>query len=161
MCFTNSSRNFTDVSNPSNNTLGATAISPVPADDTSSGDINPVIGITGTPVIDAATNTLYLVAKTKETIGGNAHYVQRLHAINLADGSDRTAPFLIGDTTGSYVNNTPIYTYGTGDGSVTDPYNGTGRSDPGLTTRLRTSSIDAARVSTLRTSTSIFFSCSR
>ena len=38
---------------------------------------------------------------------------------------------------------------------------GTGRSLPGLTIRLRTSSIDAARVSTLRTSTSIFLSRSR
>jgi len=68
------------------------------------------------------------VAKTKETIGGVAHYVQRLHAINVADGTDRTAPFLIGDTSGSDVNNTPIYAYGTGDGSVIDPYNCTGRS---------------------------------
>ena len=38
---------------------------------------------------------------------------------------------------------------------------GTGTSLPGLTIRLRTSSIDAARVSTLRTSTSIFLSTQR
>jgi hypothetical protein len=120
-------RSFLDATNPNNNTLGATAISTVAGiADVNSGDINPEIGITGTPVIDAASNTLYLVAKTKETIGAVTHYVQRLHAINVADGTDRVAAFLIGDTTGAYVNNTPIYVYGTGDGSTTDPYNGTG-----------------------------------
>src|SRR5262249_22310480 len=82
-------RSFLDLSNPNNNTLGATVITTVPAGDTNSADIDPEIGITGTPVIDASTNTLYLVAKTKETIGGVIHYVQRLHALSLADGSDR------------------------------------------------------------------------
>jgi hypothetical protein len=48
--------------------------------------------------------------------------VQRLHAINVADGTDATAPFLIGDT--SSTNNTKIYVYGSGDGHVVDP--GTG-----------------------------------
>ena len=40
-------------------------------------------GITGTPVIDPAANTIYFVTSTTE--GGN--YVQRLHAVN-----SRTAP---------------------------------------------------------------------
>src|SRR5262249_28800613 len=84
-------RTFLDTSNPSNNTLGATAIGTVPSGDTGSGDISPEIGITGTPVIDPGTNILYVVVKTKETISGNAHYVQRLHAINIADGTDRVA----------------------------------------------------------------------
>ena len=52
---------------------------------------------------------------------------QRLHAINIADGTDRVTPFLIGDTSNGNTNNTQIYVYGTGDGSVTDPYNGTGK----------------------------------
>ena len=88
-------RGFLDTTNPTgdvNNTLNATAIAPVPSGDTSSGDISPTIGITGTPVIDPNTQVAYLVTVTKETIGGAAHYVQRLHAINLADGTDKVAP---------------------------------------------------------------------
>jgi hypothetical protein len=130
-------RSFTDITTPGysantpgtniNNTLGATAVGTVPSADVGTGDINPEIGITGTPVIDPATSTLYVVVKTRETIGGNAHYVQRLHAINISNGTDRVAPFLIGDTTGGNTNNTPIYVYGSGDGNLTDPYNGTGK----------------------------------
>jgi fibronectin type 3 domain-containing protein len=120
-------RSFLDTSNPNNNTLGATAIAVLTNNDVGSSDISPSIGITGTPVIDATTNTLYVVANTKETIGGATHFVQRLHAINITDGTDRVAPYLIGDTTNGNTNNTPIYSYGSGDGSVTDPYNGTGK----------------------------------
>jgi hypothetical protein len=111
---------------------GATSITPVPATDVS-GDsgVLPEIGITGTPVIDSSTNTLYVVATTKEIVSGVAHYVERLHAINLSDGTDSIAPLLLGDTvyngaTNSYTINTSIYVYGSGAGSVTDPYNGTG-----------------------------------
>jgi hypothetical protein len=117
-------RSFLDPSNPSNNTLGATAIATVSSNDVGTTDISPEIGITGTPVIDPSTSTLYVVAKTKETIGGSNHFVQRLHAINLSDGTDQVAPYLIGDSTGP---STPIYVYGSGAGSVTDPYNGTGK----------------------------------
>ncbi len=120
-------RTFLDASVPANNTLNASAITTVPNGDTGSNDINPEIGITGTPVIDPATNTMYLVAKTREVIGGATHYVQRLHAINIADGTDRISPFTIGDTTNGNTNNTAIYVYGSGDGAVTDPYNGTGK----------------------------------
>jgi hypothetical protein len=39
---------------------------------------------------------MYLVSKTKETIGGIAHYVQRIHAINVANGTDVVTPFVGG-----------------------------------------------------------------
>ncbi len=120
-------RTFLDTTNPSNNTLGATAITTVSNTDVNSNDITPSIGITSTPVIDPATNTLYVVAKTKETVAAVTHFVQRLHAINIGDGTDRVAPYLIGNTSNGNSNNTQIYCYGSGDGTVTDPYNGTGR----------------------------------
>ena len=46
----------------------------------------PVIGITGTPAINPATNTMYVVAATKE----NGAYFSRLHAINILTGAERT-----------------------------------------------------------------------
>lgn len=106
---------------------GATSITTVPGGDTGSGDITVEIGITGTPVIDTATGTLYVIAKSKETVGGVAHYVQRLYAINMQNGQNVVTPFLIGDTSNGNTNNTSIYVYGNGDGHVTDPYNGTGQ----------------------------------
>jgi chitodextrinase len=56
--------------------------------DTGSSDIFPDIGILGTPVIDPSTHAIYLVTKSKNASNGN--YVQRLHALNLADGSERS-----------------------------------------------------------------------
>ncbi|HEY7855744.1 MAG TPA: hypothetical protein VIC32_04815, partial [Terriglobales bacterium] len=50
------------------------------------GDIYPEIGIIGTPVIDLATNTLYVVAKTTEP---DHSYAQRLHALDLATGGEK------------------------------------------------------------------------
>ena len=56
--------------------------------DINNGDIYPDIGITGTPVIDPSTGTLYVVAKSK-TSAAPVQFYQRLHAINLADGTEK------------------------------------------------------------------------
>ena len=99
---------------------GATAITSVPTA-TIGATISPEIGITGTPVIDAATHTLYVVATTNEVVGGVAHFVQRLHAVDVFTGTEKLGgPVLIGDTTfvnGVYANNTPLVVNGTGDGN--------------------------------------------
>jgi uncharacterized protein (TIGR03437 family) len=49
-------------------------------------DITPEIGILGTPVIDPATGTLYVVAATVE----NGGYYYRLHALDIGSGGEQT-----------------------------------------------------------------------
>src|SRR5258708_6993649 len=61
------------------------------------------IGIVGTPVIDAASGTMYFVARS--TTG--SQFVQYLHAVSIVDGSEVTSPRAITATTS-----------GNGDGSV-------------------------------------------
>ncbi len=74
------------------------------------GDLPPEVGITGTPVIDPASNTLYVEAKTLES--GN--FLHRLHALDLITGQEKFgAPVVIQGTVS-----------GTGDGSNTVTFSG-------------------------------------
>ncbi len=61
---------------------GATS---VPLGDVSTTEIQPIIGVTGTPVIDSSTNTMYLVSATKES----GSYFQRLHALDITSGAEK------------------------------------------------------------------------
>ncbi len=67
-------------------------------------DILDNIGITGTPVISAAQNAIYVVAKTQETdSSGNVTYHDRLHALNLATGGEQANSPV--DITAAVINN--------------------------------------------------------
>jgi hypothetical protein len=56
--------------------------------DTGCGDINPNVGITGTPVIDRSLDRLFVVVPTKE----NGVFHMRLHALALGSGADAVSP---------------------------------------------------------------------
>ena len=64
----------------------AAGITTVPAQNVNCNQIVPEIGITGTPVIDPNTATLYIVAMTLE----NGAYMHRLHALDITTGSERS-----------------------------------------------------------------------
>ena len=51
------------------------------------GDIYPEVGVTGTPVIDPTSNTMYLVSTSQNSALGA--FYQRLHALDLATGNEK------------------------------------------------------------------------
>ncbi|MGB7281134.1 MAG: fibronectin type III domain-containing protein [Candidatus Acidiferrum sp.] len=84
----------------------------VSSSDVGTGDIQPDIGIIGTPVIDTTSSTIYVVSKSK-TSGTNCtpatSCFQRLHALSLINGTEKF---------GGPVNiSSAISVPGTGDGS--------------------------------------------
>ena len=107
---------------------GITTVPSVDTGDTE--DLSPEIGVTSTPVIDPATNTLYLVAKTKEVRADGTHYVLKLHAINLSSGAEASSgPATIADTLVKNLNSdglSPSFTY-----VVAPEVAGTGEGDSG------------------------------
>ncbi|HLK18341.1 MAG TPA: hypothetical protein VKT81_05265 [Bryobacteraceae bacterium] len=71
-------------------------VTSVPYGDTGCDQITPELGITSTPVIDASSGTVYVVAMTKEIGGGSVNYVHRLHALDIASGKERpSSPVVI------------------------------------------------------------------
>jgi hypothetical protein len=75
------------------------------------GDIQPEIGVTGTPVIDPSSGILYVVSKSVNL--AQTQFYQRLHAIDITTGNEKTgSPVPIA---GTYA--------GTGDGSNTVAFN--------------------------------------
>jgi hypothetical protein len=100
-----------DNNNPSAGYLWHVSLIPsneqiVTSTDVSCNDIVPHIGIIGTPVIDRAKGVMYVVAKTKLVSGNTTTYYQRLHALNLADGTEQlNGPTVIaGSVPGTGVN---------------------------------------------------------
>jgi hypothetical protein len=79
------------------------------------GDIYPEVGVTGTPVIDAATNTIYVVSASEsnpqnsgQCVRATGNFYHRLHALDVFTGSEKyNAPVAIAASVP-----------GTGDGSV-------------------------------------------
>ena len=63
------------------------------------GDIVPVVGITGTPVIDPASGTLYVNVHTREVTPISTNYFHRIHALNITNGAEQPySPAVVGAT---------------------------------------------------------------
>lgn len=86
-------------------------VTTVPSEDTPGCQrysLYPELGITDTPVIDPETNSLFVVAMTRERDGERYLYAHRLHALDLATGAEQFgSPVLVQATVA-----------GTGGGSV-------------------------------------------
>ena len=52
-------------------------------------DIVPEVGMTGTPVIDGASGTIYVDAFTRDIAGSVTNYVHRIHALDVTTGAER------------------------------------------------------------------------
>ncbi len=67
----------------------AAGITAIPTTQIWQGDIGPEEGITGTPVIDPSTGTLYVVAKTQQTTASATVDELTLYALNVSTGAEK------------------------------------------------------------------------
>jgi hypothetical protein len=75
-----------DALGPNANPLWQVSLgTPATSGDVSCTDLIPEVGISGTPVIDPGTGTMYLVAKSK--VGSN--FFQNLHALDVTTGAEK------------------------------------------------------------------------
>ena len=104
-------------------------VTTVPSADCNCTDISPEYGITSTPVINPTLKAIYVAVRTKEVISGVDHYIYRLHALSLSDGSEKFGgPVVIADTTLSggvfgYVSGPTVRGTGVGGDGTTVPFN--------------------------------------
>ena len=62
---------------------------PVGSGDVVCNDTNPYTSIIGTPVVDRTRGIIYLVGRSKMASGNSTAFYQRIHALNVADGSEK------------------------------------------------------------------------
>lgn len=67
---------------------GETTVNPV-TDDGGCGNILPQVGITSTPVIDPNTNSIYVVAKSKQPGTSPPTFMYRLHVLDMTTGAEK------------------------------------------------------------------------
>jgi len=71
--------------------VNGTTVTPVPClAHKAACTIYPLLGISGTPVINLATNTMYFIARTAEGSSTNPNYVERIHALNILTGQEQS-----------------------------------------------------------------------
>jgi hypothetical protein len=77
--------------------VNGTTVTPVPClAHKAACTIYPLLGISGTPVINLATNTMYFIARTAEGSSSNPNYVERIHALNILTGQEQSyGPYTI------------------------------------------------------------------
>ncbi|HXR03333.1 MAG TPA: chitobiase/beta-hexosaminidase C-terminal domain-containing protein, partial [Verrucomicrobiae bacterium] len=71
-------------------------------------DIVPEVGVTGTPVIDPKTGTIYVDAFTRDIVGNTTNYNHRIHALDVTTGAERAySPVIVaGSVPGTGVGST-------------------------------------------------------
>ncbi|MGA1987794.1 MAG: hypothetical protein ABSG72_16125 [Candidatus Sulfotelmatobacter sp.] len=85
------------------NPSGTPSVTPVPCS-FGSGicQLFPIVGITGTPVINLASNSIYFIVRTQETTGTTVNWVIRLHALNITSGAEQAgSPVVVCSATGN------------------------------------------------------------
>ncbi len=85
------------------NFLSPPAVAPVPcAQGAGICQLFPIVGITSTPVINLATNTIYSIVRTQETSSTTVNWVVRLHALDITSGAEKPgSPATICSQTGN------------------------------------------------------------